>query len=396
MFMEPVNKNVPTTSLTLPVTRGPKLHSGTSIVSGFVQAGILIPNNFKIPYRDSSNKTGYQRPPQQVRINELANDLRQKRVDLPTAVLLNIRNRNAVQALRDEMTGSVLDLKFLANSDGIGVDFYVVDGQHRILALQKLIAEAEEVDRIRWQSFALPFVCMLGADEDEEMDQFYTVNSKAKSVRTDLAYALLKERAERDPAVYSALIERAREWQVDGQVILERLAETSPIWKYRIRQPGMDKGETTISSASFVNSLKPLLNDSHLFKRFNIDQRLKVLEAYWQGIRSTLREAFDEAPKYSIQKGVGVIAMHELLPDLIELIRGKGDSIVEPSSYSNILTPALEKLEGDNVSGDIVKGSDFWRAAPDGAAGSYSSSAGRRVLLAKLRQLLPEIKVEQL
>jgi hypothetical protein len=33
----------------------------------------------------------------------------------------------------------------------------------------------------------IPFTCMLGATEDEEMDQFYIVNSKAKSVRTDLA-----------------------------------------------------------------------------------------------------------------------------------------------------------------------------------------------------------------
>jgi DGQHR domain-containing protein len=395
MFMETASEIKRGASLTLPVTRGPKLQSGTPIICGFIPAGVLIPNNFKIPYRDSLKKTGYQRPPQQVRINELANDLRQKRVDLPTAVLLNLRDRGAVDAVHDDITGSVLNLNALVNSNGTaGADFYVVDGQHRILALQKLIAESEGGDSTRWQSFALPFVCMLGADEDEEMDQFYTVNSKAKSVRTDLAYALLKERADRDPAVYSALVERAREWQVDGQVLLEKLAETSPLWKYRIRQPGMEKGETTISSASFVNSLKPLLNDSPLFKRFSLDQRLKVLEAYWQGVRSVAREAFDDPSNYSIQKGVGVIAMHELLPDLIEIIRAKGGSIVEANSYSNILAPALEKLEGDNVSGDIVKGTDFWRAAPDGAAGSYSSSAGRRVLLAKLRQLLPEIQVE--
>jgi hypothetical protein len=29
-----------------------------------------------------------------------------------------------------------------------------------------------------WKSFQVPFVCMLGANEDEEMDQFYIVNSK--------------------------------------------------------------------------------------------------------------------------------------------------------------------------------------------------------------------------
>ena len=41
-----------------------------------------------------------------------------------------------------------------------------------------------------------------------------------------------------------------------------------------------------------------------------------------------------------------------------------------------------------------VKGSDFWRASIDGAAGSFSRSVGRRVLAAKLRQLLPGLDVE--
>jgi len=37
---------------------------------------------------------------------------------------------------------------------------------------------------------------------------------------------------------------------------------------------------------------------------------------------------------------------------------------------------------------------DFWLSGSEGAAGSYSSSAGRRVLTAKIRGLLPEIEVE--
>ena len=40
---------------------------------------------------------------------------------------------------------------------------------------------------------------MIGADETEEMTQFYVINSTAKSVRTDLALDLLKQRAENDP-----------------------------------------------------------------------------------------------------------------------------------------------------------------------------------------------------
>jgi hypothetical protein len=55
----------------------------------------------------------------------------------------------------------------------------------------------------------------------------------------------------------------------------------------------------------------------------------------------------------------------------------------------------MAKLQGENSAGDPVGGIEFWASAPSGgAAGTYSSSAGRRVLAAKLRQLLPSVEVE--
>jgi hypothetical protein len=51
----------------------------------------------------------------------------------------------------------------------------------------------------KWEDFVVPFVCMVGATEAEEIEQFYVVNSRAKSVRTDLALLLLRTIADRDP-----------------------------------------------------------------------------------------------------------------------------------------------------------------------------------------------------
>ncbi len=226
------------------------------------------------------------------------------------------------------------------------------------------------------------------------MDQFYTVNSKAKSVRTDLAFELLKERADRNGDVYQALIERGREWQVDGQNIAQRISDSSPVWRHRIRFPSMEKERTTISNTSMVQSLKPILSDSPLFKRSSLDQRVKVLDSYWRDIKESLPDCFEDATGFSIQKGNGVMILHEILPDVIELVRSRGYSVTEADAYAEVLGPALENLEGDNGRGEPVKGSEFWRASIDGAAGSYSSSAGRRVLAAKLRQLLPDLQVE--
>lgn len=364
------------------VVPGPELKSGVSIVAGFMPASVLIPNRFEVPYFDPRTKKGYQRPPNDARVNQLVNDLRKERVDLPTAVLLNIRNRNA----KDAVQNGTLDALFASTAL---TKFFIVDGQHRVLALEKLMAENAD----EWGGFVLPFVCMLGATEDEEMEQFYIVNSTAKSVRTDLALALLRKRAEGDEEVYIALQERGRSWQVDGQTLVERLAVESPIWRQRIRLPAMEKEQTTIPSASMVASLKPLLTSPY-FGSLKLDQQLQVLDAFWQGMREALRPVFDAPGEYALQKGVGVIVMHTILPHVLELVRSNGWSVLEADSYSRILSEPLAKLQGDDGEGNPISGVQFWAAAPVGAAGSYSSSAGRRVLAAKIRQLLPAVEAE--
>jgi len=87
------------------VVIGPKLKSGTRIITGFMPAGAILPDHFEIPYFNHMTKKGYQRPPQEARINQLATELRRDRTDLPTAVLLNIRNRNAEEALDFMLAG---------------------------------------------------------------------------------------------------------------------------------------------------------------------------------------------------------------------------------------------------------------------------------------------------
>lgn len=370
------------------VVSGPTLiRADVTIVTGFMPAGALIPDHYHIPHLDPRTGRGYQRLPQDARVNELAVDLRKGRVDLPTSVLLNLRNREARKALRD----GGLDLGVLraASRSSVEGKFYVVDGQHRILALRKLI---EEFDSERWSKFQIPFTCMIGATEDEEMEQFYLVNSKAKSVRTDLAYELLYQRAQ-DPNVMESLVERGQDWQVYAQGIVKRLNDASAVWRGKIRFAAMEKGDTVMPSASMVTSLKPILASAY-FRALDPDQQVKILDAYWRGVRSILPDAFDDPTEFSLQKGVGVIVMHTVLTQVIEIARSRGLPLAEPDTYAAVLKSALETLQGDDSMGNPVSGLDFWRAAPRGAAGSYSSSAGRRVLIAKIQTLLPRITVQ--
>jgi len=367
----------------IPVVMGPFLvRADVQLVSGFIPAGALIPDRYHIPHLDPRTGRGYQRLPQGTRVNELAVDLRKQRVDLPTSVLLNLRNKDSIRYTK----GGTLNLKDIAENEA---RFYVVDGQHRILALEKLI---NEVDSDYWSSYQIPFTCMIGADEDEEMEQFYLVNSKAKSVRTDLAHELLYKRAQ-DPGVMASLVERGQDWQVYAQGIVRRLSEESPVWRNRIRFASMEKGDTVMPSASMVTSLKSVLSSGY-FKALTDDQQLKIIDAYWKGIRGVFPEAFDQPKDFSLQKGIGVIVMHTLLMQVVEIARSQGLPLTEGETYTKVLGGALERLQGDDSSGNAVVGLDFWRAAPRGAAGSYSSSAGRRVLIAKIQSLLPKISIQ--
>lgn len=370
----------------LTVATGNTLRSGVPIVAGFMPISVLIPGNYSIPTYDPRTGKGYQRPSQDARVNELAADLRKKRVDLPTAILLNLRNREARQAL----AGGKLDLTTLRDSVASRSLFYVVDGQHRILALQKLI---DEDGFGQWGEYLIPFVCMVGATEAEEMEQFYVVNSRAKSVRTDLAFALLKKLSDKDEKMLQRLEEKGKAWQVKAEKIVEEIAENSQVWRGLIRLPAMEKGGTTMPSASFVTSMKPLL-DYPFFSRLSFEQQVQVLEAFWRGLRDVMRPAFDGPQDYVVQKGVGVIVMHAVLVDVLEIARSNGKSVVEAATFSELMREAISELAGEAQDGvgTPVGGIDFWRTAPDGAAGSYSSSAGRKVLIAKIRQLLPHVE----
>jgi len=363
----------------IPVIRTATLCKKTPMVVGVITAGALI-DRAVVPRRDFRKKTGYQREASTERINRLMQDLNYNRVDLPTGILLNLREYTPSDDLIERGGKEYFCLS--------PKKLYIVDGQHRFVALARLVQNDPE----RWSNFEIPFVCMLGADEREEMRQFYVVNSTAKSVRTDLALDLLKQQAESDKNVMDSLIERGEQWKVEGQTLSEKLAQT-PVWQGRIRFPGEPKADTIAASSGLVASFKPLLGTPY-FGTITTDNQIKILDAYWQGIRKVIPEAFNKAREYTLQKSTGVMIMHVLLIPVIEYLRSKGKSVLDPECYGNALQETLLNLEGDTVAGEPAVGADFWKVGPGGAAGSFSSNSGRRVLVAKIKASLPKVEVE--
>lgn len=369
------------------VVRGPTLRGKIKTVVGIIPAETLVLHHF-VPHRNVLKNEGYQRNPTESRISQLARELKLGRVDLPTSVLLNLRCADSKSVLRKQIDPDSYTLELDSKKAESEHRLFVVDGQHRIRALQKAIIDLEaHIENIK-----IPFVCMIGADESREMEQFHVVNSNAKSVPTDLALALLKARAQDDPEFANLVEQQGRKWQIDAQKLVEQLAVSSSMWKSRIRLPNQPKGDTTVPSASFVRSLKPLLTQTALFRSLKtVEKQAQVIDAYWKAIGRVFPEAFENPIEFNIQKGVGVEVMHSIFPVVIDLARSNSDSLFKPESYVEFLQYALIELDGLNGEGQSVRGIDFWRLGRNGAAGAFSSSAGKRRLAEYLQHLLPEL-----
>ncbi|MCY4052997.1 MAG: DGQHR domain-containing protein [Hyphomicrobiales bacterium] len=366
------------------------LRSSIPIVIGTITVGQLVGKSsdelYKVPkFSREKNEDGYQRNPSDARIKQLKGALEAGSADLPTAILLNRRD------LKIDDLHSNGEERWLPVSTGQDDQFYIVDGQHRVLALEKAYRENPN----EWRDYKIPFVCMIGADKEQEMKQFYVINTKSKKVETGLAYKLLTKLAEKD-ADTRDLLGLKDIWIPGGQTLADKLGETS-IWKDLIRYPNDEKKNTVVKSNAVTASLKfGLTLEADVFATLPEDKKLEVLVAYWQGIRKVYRKAFDEVKKYNVQHSLGVYVFHILLPHIVRRVYVLGkDKMYDQDVYAEILRPGLEELEGYNQEGEQVGGLDCWRVGEKGVTGSYSSGAGHKRLANEILKLIQAEETKQ-
>lgn len=367
----------------IPVIKGPVLRAGPPLVAGVITVEKLIRHAYFPTHRHERGE-GYQRAAGTSRVNKLAAALVDGAVDLPTAVLLSLRDVEP-----DEVLEKVDDHNLLLCLDPGKAEaehrLYVVDGQHRIRALRKAVA-----DGTRLRNFKVVFTCMIGATESQEMEQFYVVNSNAKSVPTDLAWRLMKEMARVDPRFGGDLARKGEGWKPLAQELVEDLAKSSKYWEKRIRFPNTPKAATTIPSSGLAKSFQSIANKTVLFgNQIPGQTRLQIVDAYWKAISEVYPEAFENPAKHNLQGAIGANTMHEVFPLAYELVRQAGGSPYKAESYREHLEGPLLAIEHVSGEGQIVRGVDFWRSGKAGASASFSSEAGRRVLADMLKSLFP-------
>lgn len=378
---------------------------GQILFFGAIPAKNLVLQS-KIDMFDPVSKMGYQRERVSSRVRA-ASEYYQKGGRFPNPVLVNIREGD-FEKVRVEVTADRQGFREAVESGGdwIGSGFiefpadvalWIYDGQHREGGVEDLVSRLPEFD-----SFPVPVAITIGLSADQEMTEFYEVNTNAKSVKTDLAWELLRKRAEFDPALAALLDEKGFDWILRGQMVVEELEKIDGPWRDSIQTPNQKKvraDRLTIPQAQFVRSLKPVL-DMPLLVKGDPATIAQVVNAFWQAVARVLPEPFNphNNPKnWVIQKGPGAISLNRVLPQVIEVLRARGKGLGDVDAYAEVLAD-LPKLSGQVTSEEggytMVDGTDFWVSGPEGVASAYTGDAGRKRLAVMIQVLLPKPATE--
>ena len=330
----------------------------------------------------NENPDGYQRDASPSRVNSLKRELKASRVDLPTAILLNLRDFDESQLVQDQYGEFALVLNCESR-------LFVVDGQHRVESLIALYKENPE----QWQSYALPFVCLLGADINGEITEFHVVNSNAKSIGTGLAMELLKRRAEASEVVRDQLLETGKAWMDTASRLTDKIKDTD-IWRGRVHFPGQSKSGTLITNNGMITSLRPLVEQPGYFQSVgDTDQQCRIITAYWEGIKLAIPDVMKDPESFNLQRTLGVTALHGVMVNVLAVMVSKGFSVLDSTKYAEVMSESLLQLGETNSEGAWVQGPDFWKRGAEGASGLFNGRPGSRVLQAKINENLPKLEV---
>ncbi|WP_433464074.1 DGQHR domain-containing protein [Spirillospora sp. CA-128828] len=363
---------------------------GTRMLQAFADAA-TVSGHQQIDIFSPDSRDGYQRAPVTTRVRKAARYYDEKRGRMPNPLLINIRKKDmdeerAAVVVDFDQAGYERAVREGGSWIGTGriafaedLELWIYDGQHRAGGLNQLLAEQGGA----YEDFPVPISLTLGLDQGEEMREFFEVNTNAAPVKTDLAWELLTKMAEDDPELREMLAAEDRDWVTRAYSVVDELEKLEGPWKGRFQEANRRKTRgdgVTIPKPQFARSLKPVL-DMPLFKRAEADKIAAVINAYWTGIRQVMPEPFEEPTDFVLQKGNGAVALHRVLPQVIEVVRSTGGGLGQPHLYADVMVD-LPTLEGEVVDNEgqraIRSGADFWRVSS--VASGFSGDAGRRRL----------------
>jgi DGQHR domain-containing protein len=374
---------------------------GLKVFYGTAPAALLCESTHVITdYNSPSNRDGYQRPPNERRMIQIANHLVGDS-DLAEAVSLARGSVAGQSILLNSRAG--LDLEKLGELEG-GVErvrvkltgdweLYCIDGQHRMGGIrraventsQEYVAEDTEVDgddqrpERQVQDWVLPVTIFDGLSPREESVLFYVINTTQKGVSADVCDRILRawDHWEQLNEIISG---RDQEYVAKAIDIIDALnKEPNQPWSKKIKTPG-DSGRsgTLTSQTAFTKSLKPLLKHE-AYKNTPIEDLTRLIVNYWKALEAAAPTVFENPRDYMVQKTLGVHVLNGLIPAVLSRLGGDGRAT--PRNLELVVKAFFEFN---------TEGAEWW--SRHGEAGKYGTNNKSFTLVSKtLEQALPPL-----
>lgn len=374
------------------------------------------------PTRGSHPNNGYQRRPSETRINQAASfygegverrngrEFDDRRGLMPNPIIANVRmdpagvpndlglppgvhldfqagvDRELIRRAIEDGGNATANCTITLDEDVI---VWEVDGQHRDGAVDVLAAKGRIAE-----DFPVPVKLLLGFERDQEIVQFFYINSQAKSVPTDLTAELVQQMASRDAGEEEYLAERkGKAGLLAGGEIYRAMEQAGSPWLSRIRRPNEKiSKDTSIAVSQFINSLAPL-RSAQMPRTLTAEEWARVIDSFWAAIAVLLPQPFDPAERpgdWVLLKATGVNTLHRVLADCLPIVIQRGGRLAEQAQYESLLAdlPSLSGVGIDPMTGEErqVDGSEFWRSAS--IASQFTGRYGTDRLVGQIRGLM--------
>ncbi len=301
-----------------------------------------------------ANLDGYQRPPLDRRIKDLAKYVLQEQGILPTSVLLATRP-NADGNVNFKLTEKVAEgIEFGELRIDEGAVLWGVDGQHRYFGVKR----AYEDGTAELADYPFPISIMVDVDRYQEMVHFNIINTRQRKMPTDIVDRHLVMRQEREGLKMLASGKRGEKEYLFARAtrIVDQIYDLKgQPWYQQISIPGVpgrDKG--LVRQHAFVASLEPVLKDNWVRAQQPLeDHVVKILANYWGALEEAWSDAFKTPEEYRVQATVGLYALHMVLPAVIQrcvadkdLSKAKMKGLIAATGISSTF---WHKQNGDNL-----------------------------------------------
>lgn len=356
---------------------------------GLMKAKDLLNENITadIYHEYNGGSTGYQRTTNMSRAQSFERFMEQDWMFSPTTILLNVREKSLMHFEENKLIIS-MDKKL-----------WIVDGQHRVEGIRKLIME--NIENKNFLEMDIPVIITNLDNKYEEAILFSIFNKTQVGIRYDLVEDVLNREVRNGNIPLQKLLNLYEKAGIrifkEIDLRLDAVETTKKIngknknpWFEQIIMPNENRlsaKNKIIRMRSFTTSLEPLIKVMKNVPNVNTDILVEHLEIFWNSLRKIMPEAFAQPNEFVLQKSTGASVLHAVYFKLLTALTNTTEVPKE-----EIMVNGLTRLKiyiGNDINRNFLD-SHYW-SSKDGRAGTTGTSKKSfSILISEINRTIDE------